>query len=804
MQRYFLFVSFLFIFNLNSKAYFIDLVGIKSTLSGKVIDASTKKPLESATIIIHDIKITTISKKDGSFKTPAFQSGKYLVEVNYLGYASIIETIDFKGDVIKDFNLNETAVEQETVTVTGTTSATKIKNSPQPVSIVSSTDLFRNSSTNIIEALTSKVSGFSMITTGPAIAKPIIRGLGYNRMVTINDGIRQEGQQWGDEHGIEIDELSVQKVEVLKGPASLMYGSDAIAGVLNIITNKTIQEGFIKANLGSAYSDNNGLISSFVNIDGNLKNGFNFNVYRSTKSAADYQNKYDGKVFNSRFNEQNFGGYIGINKNWGYSHLLVSNFNQKLGLIDGTRDSASGAFVVFPESVDEHIATNDELNSRNLFVPYQHIQHFKIGLDNNFNLKKGRLTFNLAYQQNQRKEFGDYTTYNTPTLAFDLKTINYNLQYHFQEKAGWKTSLGVNGMWQTNLNKASEVLIPEYHQFDMGGFFITQKSWNKLTMSGGLRFDYRNLQTTELNELGIKRFEVLNKTFNNVSGSVGIAYNANDNVTLKLNIAKGFRAPSVTELSSNGAHEGTYRYEYGNKSLKSETSLQVDAGLELNSEHVSFSLNTFYNSFSNYIFYNRLNSVFGGDSIVNLANGEKFSAFQYSQANATLVGFEANLDFHPHPLDWLHIENSFSMVSGTFNQNIFNSKYLPFIPPARLLTELKVNFINKKNFFRNSSFKFEIDNTFAQNQIFSSFNTETTTPSYTLLNIGLGSDIQINKKQSVSLFLSVNNVADVAYQSHLSRLKYTEKNNATGRMGVFNMGRSINLKLNIPFSFGLK
>lgn len=802
MKSFIIFIFNFLLFSIASLANTTTYTDVNVNLSGIITDATTKEPLEGANIIIHDLKVRVVSNKDGSYQINNLKAGNYLIEVNYQGFASIIETIEITKATVKNFALVETVVEQEAVTITGTTSATKIKNTPQPVSIVSKNDLFKNSSTNIIDALTKTVNGFSMISTGPAISKPIIRGLGSNRMITINDGVRQEGQQWGDEHGIEIDEQSVQQVEVLKGPASLMYGSDAIAGVLNIITNKPIQSSTIQANVSTGYLDNNKMYSVYNNVAGNLNNGLNWNLYNSYKSAADYSNAYDGKVLNSRFNEKNFGGYIGINKNWGFSHLIFSNFNQKLGIVTGARDASTGAFLLYPETPQEHIATPAELNGRDVLIPYQSINHTKIALDNNFIFSGGRLTTNIAYQQNERKEFGDVDEPKTPELFFDLKTINYNLQYHFNQVKGWKTSIGVNGMRQENKNGAEEVLIPNYKQFDLGGFIVAKKSYEKLTANFGLRYDYRSLKSEELIESGDVRFQQMNNTFNNVTGSVGIAYQLNNNVTLKLNIAKGFRAPNMIELSSNGAHEGTNRYEYGNKNLKSENSYQLDAGLELNSEHVSFSLNTFYTAYRNFIFSKKLSNAAGTDSMVNY-HGDDLFAFQYQQSNATLFGVEANLDFHPHPLDWLHIENSFSYVSGRFNNNDFGSRNIPFMPPARLLTDIKVDLRGKSKLFSNAIIKAEIDNQFAQNNIFTVSNTETTTPAFSLLNLGFGTDIKLSAKQKINFYCSINNIADVAYQNHLSRLKYTDMNNATQRMGVFNMGRNFSVKINIPLSFSL-
>ena len=775
----------------------------KSYLTGKVLDQKTGSPLNGASIYFHESKFGTITDSNGIFKSQSLQAGKYLVEISFQGFATIIENIDITGKTEKNFKMFEAVVEHEEVTVTGVASATKTKLSSQPISIVKRSDLMQASSTNIIDALSKMVPGLSNLGTGPAISKPVIRGMGYNRVVTVHDGVRQEGQQWGDEHGIEVDEYSIQKVEVLKGPASLFYGSDAMAGVVHLITNVPVEKGTIGGNIMGTFNGNNGLYGTNGNIAGHLKNGFNWNVYGTYKSAGDYQNAFDGKVFNSRFNEKNFGGYFGINKSWGYSHLLISNFNQHIGIVEGARDSITGAFLVYSGTPLQHTATKEELDSRSMITPYQQVTHFKIASDNNFKFGSGRIAINIGFQDNRRREFGDVDHPNQPDLFFDLKTLNYSIQYNLADHNGWLTSIGVTGMYQQNSNLAERKLIPEYSQFDIGAFVYSKKTFDKITISGGLRTDYRNTIGKGFMQYGISRFTAFNKNFGNISGSIGLSYSPNDEVTWKFNLARGYRAPNVSELASNGAHEGTNRYEYGDNNLKSETTLQIDAGFEINRDHISFALNGFFNNIQNFIFYSKLESVFGGDSLVH-SEGSLISAFKFRQAGASLYGLEAKLDIHPHPLDWLHFENNFSYVAAHFNQDFEGTNKLPFIPPARLLSVLRANFNKKHAYFRNSYVKLEMDNMYAQNRIFTAYNTETVTPGYTLFNIGVGTDFVHGNKTVFSIHFSLNNLTDVAYQSHLSRLKYTDINEATGRMGVFNMGRNFSVKLNMPLSFKTK
>jgi len=776
----------------------------KFSLEGKVVSKKTGKAIEGASVTLPEMKLASISKANGNFAFNSLQKGSYLLEISMVGYETSFQQINLVGNNNTIVALNESVVEQEGVTVTGVASAVRLKQSIQPINIVKRSQLMQTSNENLMSALASKVPGLNVLTTGPAIAKPVIRGLGYNRVVVINDGVRQEGQQWGDEHGIEIDEYSVQKVEILKGPASVMYGSDAMAGVINIISNQPVEQGTVKANLMGTANGNNNLQGYSGNIAGHLKNGFSWNVYGTYRKAADYKNKYDGYVLNSRFNEQNFGGYVGLNKSWGFSHFIFSKTNQNFGLIEGERDDATGNFIIDGGGVNERVAVDADYKNAQLQIPKQNIQHTKFAIDNSILIGKDRLELNLGYQRNERREYGNPDDANEIGLFFDLSTITYTAKYHLAQKNGWKTSFGVNGMQQQNKNRAEEVLIPAYKQTDIGGFVYTSKNFGKnTTVSGGVRMDNRQVATDEYFEGADIKFSALSKSFSNISGSIGVAHNIGDALIFKANIARAFRAPTVSELSSNGAHEGTNRYEYGTDNLKSETALQFDAGLEWNTQHISGRFNAFYNHINNYIFYNKLSSVAGGDSLVNV-DGEDIMAFKFNQHNAALYGFEASIDIHPHPLDWLHIDNSFSYVRGTFDTKFEGSNNIPFIPAARLLTEVRADIKSFANFAKNGYLKLVVDNTGAQNNVFSPFDTETTTKGYTLLNVGFGADVVSKKQTLFSINVFLNNITDVAYQNHLSRLKYTGPNMVTGRNGVFNMGRNIGVKVNVPLQFTVK
>jgi iron complex outermembrane receptor protein len=772
----------------------------RTQLSGRITDTKTGWPLAGASVVLADSRTGTFADSAGHYILKNIPVGHTIVEISSAGYKTLVEHLDLNDTTEHNFSLLPSMLVNEGVTVTAVVNATSIRKTPIPISRVSKTELLQGASTNIIDAL-SRQPGISQLSTGPAISKPVIRGLGYNRLVVINDGVRQEGQQWGDEHGIEIDENSVSRVEIVKGPASLIYGSDAIAGVINIITTTPVPVNNVRGNILSSYGTNNRQRSFFGNIGGN-QNGFNWNAWGDYKAAADYENKYDGVVFNSRFNEHNVGGYAGINKSWGFTHFIVSSFNQKLGVIEGERD-VNGNFVKQLPGGIAGVPNENDFTSIHPDVPYQHVRHLKFIWDNSFKAGAGKVTLNLGWQRNQRQEFGNPDAPKRNDLYFDLKTFNYNAIYHLNEKNGWTTSIGVNGMRQNNQNKANEVLIPEYDLFDIGSFIYTQKTIGKTTVSGGIRYDHRFLDSKELKEGTDTRFTGFKRNFSNFSSSAGISYSPTENFVLKFNLAQGFRAPGIPELASNGAHEGTNRYEYGDPNLKSEKSYQGDLGIEVNSDHFMLTATAFYNKVNDFIFYSKLPGANSADSLVDV-NGDLIPAFKFGQHDAHLAGVELVTDLHPHPFDWLHWQNTLSYVRGKFNSAITGDKDMPFIPATRWISELRTELFPSGKTLRGLTLNFEVDHTFNQNHPFTAYETETATPGYTLLNAGISGNIISKNKTLFSIYLNATNLADVAYQNNLSRLKYTDVNPLTGRAGVFNMGRNFSIKLNVPLSFNTK
>ena len=677
------------------------------------------------------------------------------------------------------------------LTVTGVTGDTKLKHVTAPVSIVSPKVLRATASTNVIDAI-SHQPGVSQLTTGGSISKPIIRGLGYNRVVVMSDGVRQEGQQWGDEHGVEVDGNSVNSVEILKGPASLMYGSDAMAGVVILHQQPTLAEGEMKANVTSEYQTNNGLFAYHLQMAGNQK-GFVWDASFSDKMAHAYKNKYDGYVPGSQFRERAGRLMLGVNKGWGHSRLTWTAYHLTPGIVEGERDAQTG------ELEHEDGWTGHQYSKS---LPFQQVKHYKLVWDNSLNLSSGYLKAIIGYQQNRRQEFEE--SMDDYELYFKLHTLTYDLRYVTNEFDGWKLSTGIGGMYQKSGNEGEEYLIPDYRLFDFGLYATaTKQLGDRWTLNGGVRYDHRHLHGYELMEDDELRFTDFSRHFNGLTGSIGAVLNVSDNLNLKMNIARGFRTPNMSELASNGVHEGSVRYELGNQQLKSEYSLQADLGLDFTSRYVSAQLALFANRINNYIFTHR----------VAEEKEEGYLTYAYTQGDARLLGFEAGVDFHP--IHSVHFSNAFSYVDAQQMHAAPGAKYLPFTPAPKWSSELKWELSHHshptiahhhttdaahRSLLNNLYVAAGLDCFLKQSHIYGVDDTETETPGYALLSLSAGTDLQLHGKKVAEFYFTADNLLDKAYQNHLSRLKYADENAVTGRRGVYNMGRNITFKVVIPIT----
>jgi iron complex outermembrane receptor protein len=799
------------------------------SIKGRLTTGS--EPLPYGSVTLTGTTIGTTANEKGYYHLQNIAPGNYEVSFSAVGYLpeKLKITIGKQQAAVLNSNLKENYSKLNEVVVTGVSRATQLRRNPVPIAVMTRREMNENVNNNIIDAIVKGVPGVNAVTTGPNISKPFIRGLGYNRVLTLYDGIRQEGQQWGDEHGIEVDQYGIGRAEVIKGPASLTYGSDAIAGVINLIPAVPAGgDSVLKGDYVADYHTNNGMIGTSLGLAYKNKD-WRYTFRATAKAAHDYRDKIDGLVYNTGFREYNLSGMVRVDKKWGYSQIAATVYDNRQEIPDGSRDSLSRQFTKQVNEIatdnikNRPVVTPDELNAYGISPLHQRIQHYRLYTHNQLKLGNGSLDAALGLQQSIRREYNHPTLAQQAGLYVVLNTLNYDFKYNLPTFAGIESTIGVNGMYQANRSKAgTDFPIPDYNLFDAGSFFFAKKSFGKLDVSGGIRYDNRHINWNNFYvgpnakngfEQHVKlpdtagahlQFPAFSHVYKGVSGSLGFTYNVSDRLLLKANIARGYRAPNITEIGSNGLDPGAHIVYLGDRSFNPEFSLQEDLGIISYLEDADLIAEFFNNNIDNYIYQAKLTDANGKPVVIVAGN----STYQYQQAKARLYGAEFTVNLHPRALKWLAFNNSLAYVTGiNGNQELISksngeAKYLPFIPPLHVRSELKVTLQQAYGALSKIYFKTEADAYTTQNRFYALDNTETATPGYTLINIGAGATIkQKTGKTFCELFLQVDNLFDTAYQSNLNRLKYFEYYSASpnGRLGIYNIGRNMSFKVIFPF-----
>jgi iron complex outermembrane recepter protein len=831
-RRFLLFYLLLFVFQLVYAAGPGDPPA--GSLTGIVTDKGSGKPIAGASIAIPDLRTGTVTDSDGKFSLSKLPAGSYLVQVSFIGYGTFNEKVNFSTTRELNVQLKPSTIEEAEVVVTGVSKATEIRRDPVPIVAVGKSYMQEHSAaTNVIDAI-ANLPGIAAVTTGPNISKPFIHGLGFNRVVTAEDGIRQEGQQWGDEHGVEVDQNSIDRIEVIKGPASLSYGSDAIAGVVNMLTPPPVPDGKTLGYVSGLYGTNNGMLNGSLRFQGN-RNGFVWGVQASEKAAKNYRDRHDGWVYNTNFRETDARFMVGLNKGWGYSYLNASLFDDVQSIPDGSRDPMTRAFTKQITDADtfRSVVPYNELNTYTVPALHQYVQLYRIYDNSNIRLGNGNLLVNLGFQASHRREFTHPQDGATPGLNLLLHSYTYDIKYNFVA-GGYDLSAGVNGMYQDNgLGYSTDFPIPAYHQVDAGPFFVAKKSFGKVDLSAGGRFDIRTFRgqaawidtsrpyypvlytgpNPEMTANVANQFGPLSKNFSGLTGSFGVTYNVSDAWVIKGNVARGFRAPSIAELSANGPDPGSQIYHVGNSNFQPEFSVQYDVGAAVSLPFLAASVDLYDNEIDHYIFQEQVLDANGNPEYVD-PNGAPnpnglYAKFTYVQTKARIQGGDFNLDVHP--LHWLHFENTLTLTYGTNAGNNGHEpdsiKYLPFIPPLHTRTELKADYAKGYGRWKGAYVYVGFDHYNAQDRFFSAYGTETYTAGYDLWSAGVGVKLVNGAgKEVLQLNIEGTNLGNANYQSNMSRLKYFDGAHVPAGVqpGIFNMGRNIAFKVVVPFDMSKK
>lgn len=746
----------------------------QNSLSGTITDAQNT-PLSEVQVHIENLNLGSSTDMNGAYNIGNIPKGEHIVTFSYLGFITQKKIVLFSKSNPQEINLSmeESVFHMDEVIVSTPFFKTQSQNVMKVVK-KNIRSLERTGAPTLSESL-SVIPGVENFSTGSGIGKPVIRGLSGNRVLVYTQGIRLENQQWGNEHGLGINDAGIESVEVIKGPASLLYGSDALGGVLFINPEKYADANKSKVNFKQDLFSNT--LGSSSSIGGSIsKENFKFLARATYDTHLDYKIPNGDRVTNTRYNEKDFKTGIGYNSDFFVTDIRY-NFNQsKIGITEGI---------------------DLQSTNRKPLVPYQELNSHILSMQNKFFLEQSKIELNLGYVSNQRKEFEEHEDHEEEdhddhddddddddhdeheeeahdeeaALFLKLHTFTYEVKYYLPKNEKLESIIGIQGMAQSNENFGEEILIPNATKNDFGAFTTLLYSLSdKINFQGGIRYDYRTIDTEEHqveHEDEIHIFEPINKKYHNFNASAGIKTDFTKKFSGRLNIASGFRAPNLSELTSNGVHHGTNRFEIGNPNLKSEKNIQTDIALEYHSKHIEFYVNGFYNHIQNYIYIKPTGE-----------EEDDFPVYTYTQDDSNLYGGEFGFHLHPHPLDWLHLESSYQTVVGKLD----NGTYLPLIPANKLSNILRGEF-QLDGHLNELFIAVEMQNYFSQSNV-GSF--EEPSNSYNLFHMNIGGDFSF-KKMRFYTNLSINNLFNTEYISHLSALK---------NMQIPNMGRNISLGLN--------
>ena len=704
---------------------------LSQTVIGSVKDASSNVAVPFANILVVEIDLGVKSNNDGLFYIQGKLPDKFTIKISAAGYETVVlsRTLEnWDGKIL----LNSKHIELDEITVSGPQSTLQKENAIH-IETKKLSELNAISNLNMGEAL-AQIPGVYNASTGNAIAKPVVRGLQGIRVVSLLNGLRIENQQWGGDHGIGLTDLGIGSVEIIKGPASLLYGADALGGVIYYIDEPYAPQGksefaFQTLNFSNTLGTMNKM--SFKRSSEKSR----LSLYGSYSNHADYQLPSGKFAENSRFSDYNFKMAYGKNSsNWAMQIRYTLN-GSRIGIPGHTHDSIID-FAFF----------QSELRGRKLRIPVQIFMNNLLSVENKFFTKRGEVNLLLGQTLNRLTEFEEKNT--IPGIDMFLSNSLYHLKWKYNLSERLSFVSGAQGMfqWIKNTPKGTEALLPNAFMIDNGIYSVFSLHQKKWTLQTGLRIDQRIVKSTSV----FNGIDKLSRNFESINFSAGWVRSA-DLQTFRVNLSSGFRSPHLSELMSDGLHHGTLRYEIGDINLKNERATQMDISYELQNEHIQLFVNPFYNYIQNFI------SITPSDSSV-----DNLPVFFYKQKEMVhLYGSDFSLHYHPHFAHWLHFDASYSIIQAQEN----TGEFIALIPQNRLSSNIKFSFEEQSKFY--------VQEIVLQHQFFAQQNRiaayESKSPSYNLLHISC--NMKWNLKNPIFIGIGVKNIFNQVYIDHLSRLK---------------------------------
>ncbi len=773
-------------------------------LTGKITDEKGR-PLTGASVILFPGNTGMLTDEKGTYSFASLVHGKYQITASFLGYQTITDSLWLNAYHVHDIQLEYVPINLDEVVVRDNYAESRKKSELLSVEVVNDEYLKQNLGGSLMQSL-ERLPGVSTIEIGSGQSKPVIRGLGFNRVVVVENGIKHEGQQWGADHGLEIDQYAADRMEVVKGPTSLVYGSDAIGGVIDIKQNHVPDKNSLVGEIDLTGKSNNQLLGSSVMVAGR-KEWFYAKLqatvidYGDYKVPADSVDIYSYKVLlynhhlrNTAGQEQDLHLGFGILLPQFQSRFYLSSVNSKSGFF-------ANAHGVEPRNVDTEA---HDKSGRDILHPYQKVNHFKAINKISWQLGKAALSSDLGFQHNFRQERSEYVShgYMPPELPeslgmnsdlereFDKYVYSGALKMNYRHNETTVFDAGISSEIQDNNIGGYGFIIPAFKQFTAGAFLIAKYSFSERSrIQVGVRYDYGRINTRayydwfsspvddDANETEyLQRGEDLIRRFSNFSWSVGYNYTPNEWM-LKVNLGKSFRMPIAKELASNGVNYHHFSYEAGNPDLSAEVSYQLDAGAEFHTKKMAIGATPFLNYFPNYIY---LNPTSEHDRLYGNGN----QVYYYLQSRVFRYGGEIHA----------HYQLLKSLQVGVMGEYIYSEQLsgakkgftLPFSPPASAIINLKY-LQDKLGFVSNFYLSLDYRLTAAQNRIVPP---EEITDGYQIVNLGSGGGVEVGK-QKLEVSVQVQNLLNTKYFNHTSYYRLINLPEA---------GRNIILNVSVPFT----
>ena len=703
------------------------------------VTTSAGTPIAEVEVSVLELRRSTTTDSLGHYTIAGVPAGTYTLTLQRIGYAPVVRRVVSSGDdLTADVTMRETVVELIGIQVTASANATSALNSPQPTSVVAGDELRTAQSPTLGETLEG-VAGVHSLSTGVGIGKPVIRGLTSNRVLVLDDGQRLETQQWGDEHSPNVETSTAERIEVIRGPASVLYGSDALGGVINVV-QKDLPDagggpGFLRGELSAAYGSGNRLGDGALSFEG-ASGSVGFRGSLSGRSSGDVRTP-DYVLWNSGNRAIAGTGTIGTRGTWGSVTGSFSQRNEEISLTD--EDPAA--------TPTQRMATS----------------HGRVDLA--LPLGGARLEVSSGYERSRRREFEDDTT-STVALGLLSQTYLTDVHYHHVPIGRLSGLIGFSGLRNTFAKFGDETLIPPSRASNVGIYAFEQTEGQRLNVSFGARYDYRRLNVDADTVLGLA---AQTRTWNSFTGNLGLLYHVSEPVALVFNVGRGFRAPSSFDLYSNGVHEGTVAFERGNPNLRTEKSINTDLALRVQSSQLSLELGTFVNIIQDYIY-----TVPTGT--IDSASG--FQIYDVTQGDARLSGLEAAVQYHP--TTYLHLQGTADYVRG---QNTTTDQPLPQMPPFRATYTARLEggrgaYLSVGG--ETNARQTRLDPAEGQFYADAFGGAGYQSASYTLVNVGAGWGLLAGNR-TIQIDLSLRNAFNKAYADYLSRIKTNAPNPGQGR-----------------------